>query len=264
MHPRAHDIALRLAAAEVTRQPIGRPTDDFGDLTVDDAYAIQGITMARRKVMGLHNRPARRVGRKIGITSKAVQDWLKVDQPDFGELLDDMQVGNGESIVRASLLSPRVEGEVAFVLGADLAGEGVGSADVLRATAFVVPAIEIIDSRVRDWQITYRDTVADNASSARFVLGTQPRTLEGLDLPLCGCALRKNGRVASTGAGAACLGDPVNAVVWLARTLARLGDPLRAGEVVLSGALGPVVPVEAGDFIEVEVGHIGRAAVRFV
>ena len=256
-------LAARLHDAERTRTAI----DALGALTVDDAYAVQSATLARRRSVGLHGRPARLVGRKIGITSKAVQDWLKVSEPDFGFLLDDMEVKDGGTCARAELMQPRIEGEIAFVLKRELPGcfqvGGVTNADVVAATEFVVPALEIIDSRIKDWKITYTDTVADNASSARFVIGTQPAHLSAVDLVLAGMSLRKNGSVSSTGAGAACLGNPTTAVAWLANTLCRLGSPLRPGEIVLSGALGPVLPVDAGDFFELEVAHVGRCSVRF-
>lgn len=256
-----HDIAAALFAAERDRIAIDRPTDvgsDAGALSVDDAYAIQQINVQRRLARG-----ARLVGRKVGITSQAVMDWLKVSEPDFGALFDDMIVDDGGTCARASLLQPRVEGEVAFILDKDLDLKGCTVVDVVAATAWVSAAIEIIDSRVKDWKITLPDTVADNASSARFVVSSTKASLTGLDLPLVGCALRKNGRVASSGAGAACLGNPVNAVAWLARTLANAGTPLRAGDVVLSGALCPVVPVDVGDVIEVDVSGVGSCRVRF-
>lgn len=261
-------LADRLRAAEESRAPIERLTDEQPELTVEDAYAIQNVTLQRRREKGLHGRAARLVGRKVGITSKAVQDWLSVTEPDFGFLLDDMEVKDGGTCARGDLLQPRIEGEIAFVLKRELPGcfqvGGVTNHDVIMATDHVLPALEIIDSRVKNWKITYRDTVADNASSARWVVGTQPARLEGIDLPLAGMSLKKNGRVASTGAGAACLGNPVTAVAWLANTLCRLGSPLRPGDLVLSGALGPVVPVEAGDFFDLEVAHVGRCSVRFI
>lgn len=260
-------LATKLSRAQAERAPCSPLVDDAPGLTVADDYAIQRLNVEARIQEGLLGRPARLVGHKIGITSRAVQDWLKVKEPDFGCLLDDMALEDGGQCNTGLLLQPRVEGEVAFVLGRDLSGPGVTAADVLRATDFLLPCVEVIDSRVRDWQITYVDTVADNASSGMFLLGTTPVSPRGLDLALAGMALRKNGQVVSTGAGAACLGSPVNAVAWLANKLTALapdGPGLVAGSVVLSGALGPVSPVAAGDDIEVEIGHIGRARVRFV
>jgi 2-oxopent-4-enoate hydratase len=255
-------VADALFNAEQAASAIEKPSLAHA-LDLDDAYAVQQHNVQRRRARG-----ARLVGRKIGITSKAVMDWLKVSEPDFGALFDDMMVDDGGVCDAARLVQPRVEGEVAFVLGRDLPNPRTTVVDVVAATASVAAAIEIIDSRVKDWQITLADTVADNASSARFVIGATSVPLcadgGGRDLTLAGCALRKNGRVASTGAGAACLGTPVNAVAWLARTLAARGAPLLAGDVVLSGALCPVVPVQRGDVVEVDVAHVGRATVRFV
>jgi 2-oxopent-4-enoate/cis-2-oxohex-4-enoate hydratase len=250
-------VADALWNAEASASAIDRPTDG-GLVTVDDAYAVQQHNVARRIARG-----ERLVGRKIGITSKAVMEWLGVDQPDFGALLDTMAVDDGGTCKVSSLIAPRVEGEVAFVLARDLDDPRTTAVDVVDATAWVAASIEIIDSRVKDWKIKLADTIADNASSARFVVSSTKASLQGLDLPLVGCALRKNGRVASSGAGAACLGNPVNAVAWLARTLAARGTPLKAGDLVLSGALCPVVPVAAGDVVELDVGGVGRCSVRF-
>jgi 2-oxopent-4-enoate/cis-2-oxohex-4-enoate hydratase len=261
-------FAAQLRGAEEKREAIDKLTDANPGLTVEDAYAIQSVTLARRREAGLHGRPARLVGRKIGITSKAVMEWLQVNEPDFGFLLDDMEVKDGGTCARADLLQPRIEGEIAFVLKRELPGcfvvGGVTVSDVVAATDFVLPALEIIDSRIKDWKITYRDTVADNASSARFVVGTSATPLSAVaDLTTVGMRLAKNGVVASTGAGAACLGNPCVAVQWLANTLAKLGTPLRPGELVLSGALGPVVPVEKGDAFDLEISQVGRVSVRF-
>lgn len=250
-------LADALWAAERDRKVIAKPSDSLS-YDVDDAYAVQQINVQRKLAAG-----ARLVGRKVGITSQAVMDWLKVKEPDFGALLDTMCVDDGGVCERASLLQARVEGEVAFVLDRDLDHEACTVVDVVAATAWVSASIEIIDSRIAEWKLSLVDTVADNASSARFVVSSTKASLQGLDLTLVGCALRKNGRIASTGAGAACLANPVNAVAWLARTLAKAGTPLRAGDVVLSGALCPVVAVEAGDVVTLDVGGVGRCAVRF-
>lgn len=256
-------LAERLRVAAETKVACAPLKAEHPALSVEEAYAIQAQNLAARRERGLHGRPARLVGRKIGITSKAVMDWLQVKEPDFGGLLDDMAVPDGGEADTSLLLQPRIEGEIAFVLERDLEGPGVTAADVLRATAFLLPSLEIIDSRVADWKIAYEDTIADNASSGLFVLGSTPVSPRGLDLELCGMALRKNGGVASTGAGAACLGHPVNAVVWLANKLGELGERLEAGQVLLSGALGPVLPVAAGDVFDLDVGHLGRCSVRF-
>lgn len=258
MHKRAEEFAEKLWDAQTSGIAIDRLTDAASDLTLEQAYGIQGLNRTRREGDG-----AKVIGYKIGITSDAVMAWLEVDQPDFGVLFDDMVTPDGGTIVTDSLLQPRIEAELAFVLGADLKGPGITAADVVRATSSVMPCLEIVDSRVKDWKIKIEDTVADNASSARLVLGGATAALSDIDLELFGMALKKNGRVVSSGAGAACLGNPINAVVWLANTLGRLGTPLLAGQVVLSGALGPVVEVNTGDFFEASLSKIGRARVRF-
>ncbi len=256
-------LADQLHQAFVTRTPCGRLTDVHPGLTTEDAYAIQEHNIERRLREGLNREPARVVGHKIGITSEAIQQWLKVDQPDFGHLLSDMAVGDGERGPLDKLLQPRIEGELAFVLSGRLLGPGVTAADVIRATDFVAPALEIIDSRIAEWKIQYNDTVADNASSGFFVLGTQVSSLRGLDLPLMGMTMRKNGALVSSGAGIACLQNPINAVVWLANTLGRLGRALEPGHIILSGALGPVSPVVAGDVFELSLAHVGECRVSF-
>lgn len=255
-------IAKMLRTAQKDMSPCGQPSAEH-EMSVADAYAIQGINIEKRLEQGLFGAPTRVVGRKIGLTSKAIQDWLKVSEPDFGTLLSDMVVADDGEADTSVLLQPRAEAEVAFVMNRDLKGPGITATDVMRATEFVVPAIEIIDSRIADWKITYEDTVADNASSGLFVVGSTPMPLDGLDLRLCGMALRKNGKVVSTGAGAACLGHPVNAVVWLANKLGELGSEIREGDVVLSGALGPVTPVQQGDFLEAVVDGLGKVRVKF-
>lgn len=257
-------LADTLWDAQQSRVPTSPLTLSTPDLAIEDAYEIARINIGRRMAeTAPGGRNPIKVGYKVGLTSAAMQQWLGIDQPDFGTLLSDMAVVDGGAIDLDGLMQPRIEAEIAFVLGADLDRTFTSTADVLRATAFVVPALEIVDSRILDWKFKVADTVADNASSGLFVLGNQPTPLAGLDLRLCGMALRKNGEVAVTGAGAACLGHPVNAVAWLANTLRALGDPLRAGDVVLSGALGPVVPIARGDSFEAEIGHLGQVRVSF-
>ena len=248
-------LADRLWKAQITRVPCAPLTEDVPGLSVGDAYRIQGINLERQGEAI--------VGRKIGLTSRAVQQWLGVEEPDFGGLTAAMEVADGGVIKTAELLQPRAEAEVAFVMGRDLVGEAITGAQVMRAVEYVVPAIEVIASRIKDWKITYCDTIADNASSGMFVLGQGPRRLESVELGLAGMTLRKGGAVVSTGAGAACMGHPVVALGWLARTLARLGTPLREGDVVLSGALGPVTPVEQGDVVEAKISGLGGVSVRF-
>ncbi|MBA2661526.1 MAG: fumarylacetoacetate hydrolase family protein [Bradymonadaceae bacterium] len=257
-------LANVLWHAQAARIACAQPSAMAARLSVEDAYAIQSQNIARRMREGnLNDGPTSLLGYKIGLTSKAIQSWLGVDQPDFGTLLDEMLVYEGFALPIAKLLQPRAEAEVAFVLKRALRGPGVTCAAVMAATDFVLPAIEIIDSRIADWKITYADTIADNASSGMFVLGNNPVRLRNLDLRLAGMTLRKNGAVVATGAGAACLNHPINAVVWLANTLGRLGVTLEPGHVILSGALGPVTPVESGDWVEVDIAHLGRASVHF-
>ncbi|MFF0717219.1 2-keto-4-pentenoate hydratase [Micromonospora sp. NPDC003816] len=252
------EAAERLHEAVRTGRPCAPVRDLFAPGDVDGAYAVQRLNVARAQAAG-----ARRVGRKIGLTSVAVQRQLGVDQPDVGTLFDSMAVGQDEPIAATRLLQPKIEAEVAFVLAVDLPDRPVTALDVLRATEFVLPALEVVDSRVAAWDITIVDTVADNASSGLFVLGTRPVSPGAIDLPAAPMRLDRDGVEVSAGAGAACLGDPVNAVVWLANTAQRLGDPLRGGELVLSGALGPMVPVTPGARYAATIGGLGTVRATF-
>ena len=242
-----------------TRTPVAPLTERESGITLDDAYRIQLRMIQRRLDAG-----ETVVGKKIGVTSQVVMDMLGVDQPDFGQLLSGMVVQEGEPIRADSMIAPKAEAEVAFVLKSDLQGPGVTAADVLRATAFVMPCFEIVDSRIKDWKIRIQDTVADNASCGVLVLGGTRRDPREVDLALAGMVLEKNGEVVSTSTGAAVQGSPVNAVAWLANTLGRLGIPLKAGEVILSGSQSPLVPVKAGDSLHCSVGGLGDARVRFI
>jgi 2-oxopent-4-enoate/cis-2-oxohex-4-enoate hydratase len=242
----------------VDRRTVAPLTSRESGITIEDAYHIQQRMLARRIEKG-----ARIVGKKIGVTSKAVMDMLNVHQPDFGYLLDTMIYNEGEAIPMDTLIQPKAEGEIAFVLKSDLNGPGISNADVLRATECVMPCFEIVDSRITDWKIKIQDTVADNASCGVFVLGDHATDPRKVDLTTCGMVLEKNGEIVGTGAGAAALGSPVNAVAWLANTLGRLGIPLKAGEVILSGSLAAMFPVKAGDNLRVSIGGIGGCSVRF-
>ncbi|WP_227814742.1 2-oxopent-4-enoate hydratase [Nitrogeniibacter aestuarii] len=234
-------------------------TNRHADITIEDAYQIQQRMLSRRIEAG-----EAVIGKKIGVTSKAVQNMLGVHQPDFGWLTDGMVYNEGEAIPMSTLIQPKAEGEIAFVLKEDIQGPGVTAADVLRATEGVMACFEIVDSRIRDWKIKIQDTVADNASCGVFVLGSALVDPREVDLVTCGMVLEKNGEIAVTGAGAATLSSPVNAVVWLINMLGSLGIGLKAGEVVLSGALGAMVPVTAGDSLRVTIGGVGGCSVRFV
>jgi 2-keto-4-pentenoate hydratase len=214
------------------------------------AYRVQEINTRFWESEG-----RRLVGRKIGLTAKAVQVQLGVNLPDYGALFADMAVPNGGQFDPARVLQPKAEAEVALVLKADLHGPDVTSEVVRAATSHAVAAIEIVDSRIADWKITFADTVADNGSSGFFVLGDERRSLNGLDLFTCGMATEVNGTIMSVGAGAACLGHPLSAAAWLARTV-----PLRAGDVVLTGALGPMVALSRGDKVNAHIGGLGSVS----
>ena len=259
MNSNHHIMAAQaLRSAAESGEFIAPLTGQYPEFSVEDAYAIQKINTAHRLTAG-----RRRVGCKIGLTSPAVQKQLGVDQPDFGILFDDMCFDEGLPIPFAKLQQPKIEAEVAFVLGRDLDMESPGLVDVLRAIEFALPALEIVGSRIADWKIMLVDTVADNASSSGYVLGSSPRTLAQLDLRDCAMHLQRNGAVSSSGNGAACMGNPLNAVVWLARTMARMGAPLRAGELVLSGALGPMLEVRPGDAFVADIRGFGAVSALF-
>jgi 2-keto-4-pentenoate hydratase len=244
-------LRLREAYASGAVEPL-RDMLEPGD--VAGAYAVQSINTRFWTQQG-----RRIVGRKIGLTAEAVQKQLGVDQPDYGVLFDDTRVADG-AVLDAPMLQPKAEAEVALVLGADLNLPDATPDDVFAAAAHAVAAIEIVDSRIKDWRITFADTVADNGSSAFFVLGSEPKPLEGLDLRTCGMALELNGKVASLGAGVACLGHPLIAAAWLARTLSRMGEGLRAGDIVLTGALGPMVAISPGDRVDAAIGGLGSVS----
>jgi 2-keto-4-pentenoate hydratase len=246
----------RLGAARASGTPCAPVRELLDD--VGSAYAVQSAWVAERLDAG-----AVVTGRKIGLTSPVVQAQLGVDSPDFGVLLDEMAVAAGGTADTTLLLQPRIEAEVAFVLGADLDLAAPTDADVVAATDSVTAALEIVDSRIADWDIALLDTVADNASAGMYVLGSTPRSLDGLDLASCTMTMRRNGTAVSTGLGRACLGSPVRAIAWLAATAYALGAPLRAGDVVLSGALGPMVDVHLGDQFEAEVDELGAVSVTF-
>ncbi|TVO57217.1 2-oxopent-4-enoate hydratase [Denitromonas halophila] len=248
-----------LYTALTTGEVLTPLTERHPEITIEDAYQIQQRMLARRIDAG-----ETVIGKKIGVTSKAVMNMLGVHQPDFGWLTDGMVFNEGESIPMNTLIQPKAEGEIAFVLKHDLQGPGVTAADVLRATEGVMACFEIVDSRIRDWKIKIQDTVADNASCGVFVLGDRMVDPREVDLATCGMVLEKNGEIVVTGAGAATLAHPVNAVVWLVNMLGSLGIGLKAGEVVLSGALGAMVPVAAGDNLRVTIGGVGGCSVRFV
>ena len=251
--------AAALSAARQQHEPCARISTTFGIDSLAGAYAVQDINTRLAITQG-----RRLTGRKIGLTSTAVQQQLGVDQPDFGMLFADMEVVDGAEIQRSQLIQPKAEGEIAFVLGRDLPHLDTTLAELLRAVDYVVPALEIVDSAIENWNITLVDTVADNASSALYVLGKQPTRLSALDLRLEGMLLEKNSAAASMGVGAACLGNPLDACLWLARTMAKVGRPLQAGDVLLSGALGPMTPVATGDSLTLRLTRLGDVSCHFV
>lgn len=251
------EAADQLAAAYRTHQPVDPLTGRY-PLDLDDAYEIQRLQIDARVKAG-----ARIVGHKVGLTAAAMQRQLGVDQPDFGHLLDDMVVPENTPVPAGRFLQPRIEPEIALVLKRPLAGPGVNVAQALAAVDFVLPSLEVIDSRVRDWRIGILDTVADNASSGAVVLGSTPVAPAAVDLRLAGCVLHRDGRVVGTGAGGAVLGSPVNALVWLANTLGARGVALEAGHVVLPGSVTAAVDVTPGATFTATFAGIGSVTARF-
>lgn len=249
--------AHALRQARRTRTPIARISETHGIVGLDDAYAVAAINTVSRLESG-----ARVVGKKVGLTSRAVQQQLGVDQPDFGVLFDDMELLDGEMVPMARLIQPKAEAEIAFVVGRDLTAVRPSYSEFLSALAYALPAIEIVDSAIADWKLTLVDTVADNASCGLYVLGSQPVAIGDFALAEIGLQMDVNGRTVSVGSGAACLGHPLRAAYWLARTMGGRGEGLRAGEVILSGALGPMAAVQAGDHVHARIGALGSVSCR--
>ncbi len=252
-------LAGELYAALRERRVVAPLIERHPDLTIDDAYAISLGFLARRRADG-----ERVVGKKIGVTSKAVQDMLGVHQPDFGFLTNWMQTGEVIDVDAKALIAPRAEAEIAFVLKDSLAGPGVTAADVIAATDYIAPCFEIVDSRIRDWKIGIVDTVADNASCGVFVLGEAKADPRDHDLPALHVTVTKNGAALSEGYGHAVQGDPAQAVAWLANTLGAYGVTLDAGDVILSGSLVPLEPAAKGDVFAMTLHGVGTCTARFV
>lgn len=243
------NVAAALLDAQRNAKPLAPIAGEL-EGNLDAAYVVQELVMTERE-----NPTNPRIGRKVGLTSPAVQKQLGVDQPDFGVLLADMDVSSHEEVDSSTLLQPKIEAEIAFVMAKDV--DDPSRESVLDAVDYMVPALEIVDSRIANWEITIVDTVADNASSGLFVLGEERKRLNDLDPVSVTMTMTINGETVSEGNGAACLGDPRNALVWVAQTAHRLGRPLRAGEVVLSGALGPMAPFPPGSDVRAEISGLG-------
>lgn len=240
--------AEALYAARAATTPIDRISETFGVAGIIDAYRVQKTNTDRYLGEG-----RRIVGRKIGLTSKAVQAQIGVDQPDFGMLWDDLAFAEGDTIPLGRFMQPKVEIEIAFVVGRLVEDPRTTLAGLARALEFALPAVEIVDSAIKDWSLTLVDTVADNASAGGFALGTSPRKIGDVDMRLGGAVLSRDGSIASVGVGAACLGHPLNAALWLARKMIEVGQPLDAGDIVLSGALGPMVAATSGNVFTAEI-----------
>ena len=230
----------------------------IGDTDIATAYAIQDINTKHRVSDG-----ARIIGKKIGLTSIAIQKQLGVDSPDYGVLFDDMEVLNGLSVSASDLMQPKAEAEIAFVLSEDLDHESITIIDLISCIDYALPAIEIVGSRIADWKIKLTDTIADNASASRIILGHTPKTLDEFDVVYCKMQLSKNGTIVSEGTGADCMGSPLNATLWLAKKMLELGQPLQAGELIFSGALGPMTVVASGDHLNATFEGLGSVSVSF-
>ena len=250
--------ADRLRQAYRSKQPCAPVRDLIVPADVASAYAVQEINTKKWIEEG-----RRLIGRKIGLTSVAVQKQLGVDQPDFGMLFDDMLIADGAKVDISGLMQPKVEAEIALVLKKPLDKQKHSPADIVAATDYAVPAIEIVGSRIAKWDIRLADTIADNASSGCFVLGSTRKSLSEIDLVSCAMTMEKAGVPVSSGSGAACLGNPLNAAVWLADAMVRYGRPLQAGDVVMTGALGPMVAAAAGDVYEARIDGLGSVRVAF-
>ncbi len=232
--------------------------DLIGDMDLSTAYQVQEINTKRKL-----NNGAQIVGYKAGLTSNAVQQQLGVDQPDYGILFDEMNVAQGTEISAAQVMQPKVETEIAFIMSDDLNSEQLNSADIIASVDYALASFEIVGSRVSNWDIKIYDTIADNASSGVFVLGEQARKLEEFDLLGCQMVMQRRGEIVSTGSGAQCLGSPVLAALWLAKTMASVGRPIKKGDIILTGALGPMVSVAPGDVMQAEIGGLGSVSATF-
>lgn len=256
---RLDDCLNRVDRGEKEREEIIRLTEDYPDFTVEEGYLVQDQLIARRVAEG-----KRVVGYKLGLTSVAKQQMMGVHEPTYGVLLDYMQLEEAEPVRNSELIHPKAEPEIAFYLNEDLEGSSVTAAQVLAATRFIFPAIEIIDSRYKDFKFTLADVVADNSSSSRFILGGRPCKPEDLDLSLMGLVMTKNGEIETTGAGAAVLGNPATAIAWLVKKLHERGEKLFKGQVILSGAITAAIAIQPGDVVQASFEKLGSVTVRCV
>lgn len=252
------EAAARLRSAEENQIVCAPVRDLLGTDDLMSAYAVQDINTGIKKQNG-----GRIIGHKIGLTAPVVQKQLGVDQPDFGLLWHDREVLNGGEIAVSELMQPKAEAEIAFVLGRDLDVPNMTSVDVVNAIDYALASIEIVGSRIKDWDIKITDTIADNASASHWVIGHTPIPLSKVDLINCRMKMTNHGMLVSEGRGSACLGSPINAVLWLAQKMVELDSPLKAGDLVLSGALGPMVSINTGDFFEVEIEGVGSVSASF-
>ena len=255
---KAKDYAAKLRQAQATKTPISPLRDDIGEHNEELAYAIQQVNTNHKLVDG-----ARIVGKKIGLTSIKVQEQFGISTPDFGILFDDMEVLNGLSLPISEVMQPKIEGELAFVLGGSLDNDKLTIVDIINSIDYVLPSLEIVGSRIDNWNIRIADTVADNASASHYVLGHTPKMLDDIDIVNCKMNMTINGELKSSGSGKDCLGSPLNAVLWLARKMQAVGQPLQAGELILSGSLGPMVVVNAGDHVDAEFEGLGSLSISF-
>ena len=252
------EIALQLRSAYDDKETIAPISEHIGTTDLDTAYKIQNINTEYRARKG-----ARIIGKKIGLTSVAIQTQLGVDQPDYGVLFDDMELLIGTTVRVDSMIQPKAEAEIAFVLSEDLDYENMTIIDLISCIDYALPSIEIVGSRIANWNIKLTDTIADNASASRFVLGHRPRTLDEFDVVNCKMQLSKNDEIVSEGFGYNCMGSPLNATLWLAKKMLQLGQPLQAGELILSGALGPMINFGAGDQLKATIDGLGSVSIFF-
>ncbi|MEL6986696.1 MAG: fumarylacetoacetate hydrolase family protein [Bacteroidota bacterium] len=252
------EAAKILRDAQANKKLCNPIREIIGADNIEAAYAIQNLNTNLKLESG-----AQIIGKKIGLTSKVVQEQFGIDEPDFGMLWNDTEVENGGSIAVNEILQPRAEAELAFILKQDLNSENLTSLDVLMSIEYVLSSIEIVGSRIKNWDIRIADTIADNASASHWVIGHQPRKIHQVDILNCKMSMTKNGELVSSGIGSNCLGSPINATLWLAKQMAKLGQPLKAGELILSGAVGPMVAISAGDTFHCSIEGLGDVSCSF-